>query len=181
MVEETSAEAFHEADKKGVIKRVQRQVYLTVCNYGPITAQEVWHRLRDEQARKGKAHINGITPRFAELRRCGSIARAGKRKCSITGSTCFTWVRAGELPDKVPTSSESQPIWKRLGRNVAESIRIVCESQVDKGQRANLDFRFKLDVKRSKRGGFSFQHEKDDKVLSMTFRNLTKNPRNGMP
>ncbi len=98
---QTSYEAFKQIESEGLLSKLRFVVYKALYEGGPMTAQETWHYLRDQAARRGEARINGITPRFSELFRCGVIEEDGERPCKITKRKCIVWKVNAKLPVKL--------------------------------------------------------------------------------
>lgn len=95
---QTSIDAYEQIKSEGLLSKLQLQIYDTLYRNGPLTAQETWHMLRDEQAMVGEARINGITPRFSELAARGVVKEVGTRKCRISGRVCIVWDVTSSLP-----------------------------------------------------------------------------------
>jgi hypothetical protein len=86
---ETSVQAFYNAVDSGLIETRQQQVYAALLALGASTATETFERVRHEPG--GPLNLNGLNPRFAELRDLGVIREAGSRACRVTGKNCIVW------------------------------------------------------------------------------------------
>jgi len=92
----TSIEAYSAVKLNGTVKKLAFDVYHILFNHGPLTQGEAWKKFFPDHDRPT------ITPRFAELKRRGLIAPAGRRECTITGTRCMTWDVTPHLPSALP-------------------------------------------------------------------------------
>jgi hypothetical protein len=91
----TSTDAYRDIVANGLLSKLKLDVYASLHETGPQTANEVWARLRLQ----GKKHaLSTITPRFAELKRLGVIFEYETRICGVTGVKCWSWQCTGRLP-----------------------------------------------------------------------------------
>lgn len=103
MTRETSIQAYNQIKDEGLLSALRFQVYESLIENGSMTAQESWHYLRDKAARRGEARINGITPRFSELRELGVVYEKTVRPCKITKRNAIEW----EVTDQLPVKKEA--------------------------------------------------------------------------
>lgn len=95
-VRQTSVDTYNEIKEKGLVGRLQFEVYDAIYKHGPITQGELM-KIAFE-ARENTAMT--IRPRFAELERLGTIEIVDKRPCKVTGRECLVWDVTGTLPEK---------------------------------------------------------------------------------
>lgn len=91
----TSTIAYEKIKKNGLLKKLEFDVYETICFYGPSTIKETWSILKNKYAE------TSVSPTFARLERRGVITTIGKRPCKITANTAYEWDATGKLPIKL--------------------------------------------------------------------------------
>ena len=85
MMRDTSLLCFMQLKQEGELGKRQSQIYkLLQNNDSGLTDSEIMRCL-------GYNIPNSVRPRRKELYNAGLIIANGKRKCSITGRTCYTW------------------------------------------------------------------------------------------
>ena len=86
-VRETSIEAYERIRKTGTLGDMQRQVLLTIARFPNRTDREIARIM----AGAALYDPNRVRPRRVELLKRGYIEVAGKRICSVSGATAYTW------------------------------------------------------------------------------------------
>lgn len=121
---DTSRDAFKKAKEDGIIFQTRVQIKNALDTKGPMTAHECWHELRGWRALQGNARINGVTPRFSEMKRDGVVRECGRRACKITGMRCIVWESTG-APANQKLEFEVLPTKVELIRGLCEQLEIV--------------------------------------------------------
>jgi Mn-dependent DtxR family transcriptional regulator len=81
MYQETSRLAYEDIESD--LNQLQQQVYNALQERGQASNMEIANHLGWS--------VNRVTPRMLELRTTGIVVVAVRRKCQITGNTCFAW------------------------------------------------------------------------------------------
>lgn len=112
MARATSAQAYDHLVESGRLAARHAEVYATVYEHGPLTANEAWEIIRSK--RGGLRYDSNTRARFTELRDMGLLQECGTRACTITGRACLVW----DVTDQVVPSD--RPARKRPGNRIAE-------------------------------------------------------------
>jgi len=91
----TSYLALREIRERGLVGRVQLEVYELLARRGPLTGREIDAAL----ARPGESRTS-YHKRTSELARMGLVAEAGHRPCGVTGHQAVTWRALDRLPER---------------------------------------------------------------------------------
>lgn len=114
MARDTSIEVYRRIEAEGLIQGLRWDVYRALYEYGPMTQMETCRRIG------GGRQDRSYMPRFAELKRQGSIVETRKRKCMVTSREVYEWKTTNEIPKKIlPRPSKDQRI-KELEAYVQE-------------------------------------------------------------
>jgi hypothetical protein len=95
MTRDTSIDAHEDIKGSGLKSRLQDEVLKIVTDHGPLSAQEAWHIAKADPKSIIKNRRDGITQRFSELERKGTIVNTGKGICSVSGRTVIKWKATG--------------------------------------------------------------------------------------
>lgn len=110
MTRKTSIEAYKQIRDSGLLSERRFEVYDVVFRHGPLTANEAFKILYDNDMGAKNAASNSAA-RFSELRDVGVLYEVGERKCGVTGMKVIVWDVTDQLPkapDKKPTRKEKK-------------------------------------------------------------------------
>lgn len=99
MVRKTSINVYNEIKNNGLLSKRRFEIYSAVFKYGPVTAMEVFKKLKLNTNQSG---------RFSELRDMGVIQEVGEKQCSITGRTAIIWEATDNLPKEINTKQSKK-------------------------------------------------------------------------
>jgi hypothetical protein len=92
MATETSIEAYNNLVHSGAQSSQQEKVLAMLEFMGtPSTASEVFDRIKTREQLDLRFDNGNIRARLCELRKAGKVRTVGKRACTITGQTVYTW------------------------------------------------------------------------------------------
>lgn len=97
MVRDTSVVAFCEVMESGHVSRRRREVYESLYENGPCTAQELFRCM----ARKRASANSNVVTRLGELREQGLVEELGSKVCDVTGKSVILWDVTSKLPKKL--------------------------------------------------------------------------------
>lgn len=126
---ETSLEAYWAIREQGLLSMRRFEVYDVVFNHGPISADDVFKRLKEANACN---RASSLTPRFAELKNFGVIFEYDQQKNQDTGMPNIRWKVTGKLPEKPLKRESSKEKIKRLELKIKELEQVI--------ERINCDF-----------------------------------------
>ena len=93
-MEWTSVECYHKIKESGLLGEMQTRVLGVIAKHGPITINEcATTYFPDVDSRT-------VSPRFAEIKRRGSIIDDGVKIDKFTGKTAKAWISTRKLPKK---------------------------------------------------------------------------------
>ena len=94
-VRDTSIKAYKEIVEEGLVSRMEAIVLSTITRSPGLTDREASRRYwgDDRDIREWGSRRNRLYKR-------GFITSAGKRKCTITGCSAYTWVAKDDLPEQ---------------------------------------------------------------------------------
>lgn len=92
MVRETSADAYHAIEERGLLSQRRWAIYKWLYHNGPATQSECHKDGFPE------LQMDSVKPRFAELESRGVIRVVGERKCRVTGVNVTEWDVTANLP-----------------------------------------------------------------------------------
>lgn len=85
-VRDTSLKTFNEIQEEGIYDSRMQEVLDAVKKCPMMTGRELAEIVLYYN------DMNIVRPRISDLARLGYIVEAGKRKCSMSGRTCYVWV-----------------------------------------------------------------------------------------
>jgi hypothetical protein len=101
MVRQTSITAYNQIKEEGLLSERRWQVYDTLFNHGPCTANELAkHFEKMNFLLPGNVNLNIVT-RLGELRNMGVVSELKERPCRVTGMTVIEWDVTDRLPIKL--------------------------------------------------------------------------------
>lgn len=99
-VRETSIEAYNKIKDNGLLSKRRFQVYDILFEFGPMTANECFLKMKEYYAVMGVITNSNTTTRLGELRDLGVARELGKRICSVSGNKVILWDVTDGLPVK---------------------------------------------------------------------------------
>ena len=133
---QTSIEAYHWCLTNGLITDREKQILDVLNRRGPMNGTMACIAIREDYREPGLSR-DSIVPRFATLRRLGTIEQIGKQQCPITHRmTVFYRATTTVNDDRKPTPRETI---KALRQEIALLRREVAESNPIKNLRAKKD------------------------------------------
>lgn len=120
-VRQTSIDAYHEMESKGLLTGRRWEIYDIVFNHGPMTATEVFQQLGLKTNQSG---------RFTELRDMGVLCEVQVRKCSVTGMKVIEWDVTPNLPRAIPkkknlTKNQKEDLMKQKKDLILKKIAVL--------------------------------------------------------
>lgn len=97
MVRETSIAAYAAVQASGLVARLNRIVYNTFYETGPMTSAECYSKM----SWMGSDQRGNIRARVHELVKMKLLKELGKRKCSKTGNTVYFYDVTSNYPDSI--------------------------------------------------------------------------------
>lgn len=119
MIRQTSISTYHNIRDNGLLSKRRWQVYRSLFQHGPCTANELGKHL--VKGFPENVNLNVVT-RLGELRDRGVAVEVRERPCAVTGETVIEWDVTKELPKGVLKKE------KKLTRN--ELVRLVQRYRV---------------------------------------------------
>jgi len=111
MTRQTSIEAYNYLKTSGTLGIRQQEVYDVLFNYGPLTANEVFHHIA-KSTNSLKIRAYSTNTRFAELRNMSLVQEVGKVKCSQSGRNVILWDVTSNMPVKFVRVTTKQKLEK---------------------------------------------------------------------
>lgn len=106
MVRDTSIEAYRAIEESGLLSQRRHQVYKTLFEYGPCTANELAKNFWKMEFKIPRNVNLNIVTRLGELRDLGVAKEVRTRQCSITGMNVIEWDVTSNLPIKFEKSKK---------------------------------------------------------------------------
>lgn len=100
MTRQTSIQAYNMIKENGLLSRRRWEVYDVLFRHGPLTANEVFVKLQEENIGPYNAASNSAA-RFSELRNSCVIYEVRERQCAVTGMNVIEWDVTDRLPLKL--------------------------------------------------------------------------------
>lgn len=113
----TTLAAYDAIRRNGLLSRSRFAVYECLLEHGPLTRNELDHRL-------SHGSVNPTySRRLVELERLGVVQRVGTFRCSITGFECDAW----DVTDSLPQASRPtrRPSLRRIVEDLA-AMKPLC-------------------------------------------------------
>lgn len=95
MIRDTSINAYHEIESRGLLSERRMEAYRLLFNHGPCTAMELRSLMP-----KGVVDSQ-IRARLNELRKLGVAKEIGTKRCSITSMEVIIWDVTSHIPTKI--------------------------------------------------------------------------------
>lgn len=126
MIRDTSYQAWRHINDKGLLASRHWQVYNSLYQSGPSTANELHKYMKD----KGTAQANdNVSTRLGELRDKGVVTELNTRPCNVTGRNCILWDVTSKLPKKI-RQDRLTVLRKRLKNHENKVLKIKREIRV---------------------------------------------------
>jgi hypothetical protein len=125
-VRHTSAIAWEEIQKSGILGKRQRHAYNVLYEFGPLTGQELSKRMG----------IPGQWKRCNELKLRGVVSEVGERWCTVTGRLAIIWDVNDKLPVKPPvriTNADKIKVLEERNAELERFVKWVAEREVKPG------------------------------------------------
>lgn len=87
---DTARRAYWEMESSGALKGARLEVVRSLAFKPGSTAGEL--------AVTSRSNRNNVATRLSELEHLGVVAKAGERRCSVSGKVCVTWRMTGSGP-----------------------------------------------------------------------------------
>lgn len=135
MARQTSELAYRTIQECGLLSELRFAVYDVLYQYGPMTAHETWHKMKELDLAIIKDKRDGITQRFSELKRLGVIGELGKRQCSYTSMVAIEWDVTANLPAdlksdeaKIATQIDrTEKAWERFEKEQKKLAEMITD------------------------------------------------------
>ena len=120
-VRRTSIDTYNQIISEDLLSRRRREVYSALYEWGPCTANELFHAMKSKGLCSSRNQQANLTPRLGELRELGCVREVDEVTCPITGRIVIRW----ETTDNLPKTIERDPI-----RKIDDEIRALKKREL---------------------------------------------------
>ena len=115
---DTGSEAYRNILQSGLLGKRQQQIYDILYRFGPLSSNEIWAKLKEEQGVMLASH--GAGSRLSELREMGCVSEVGDICDPITKMRVTQWDITGRMPTKLAPKPKKDEQIAQLKTRVAE-------------------------------------------------------------